>query len=109
MHRILFIQLLLLLIPFSADAGLDEFSHLEMIDDWLVERRVDSVTNEIRCRASIPRYWAWFGSRTRLNNKDELIIARDSIEFELPSPQTIDKVKEALRLCRSSLIYSPSE
>ena len=97
-----------MLLP-KAFAGLDEFSYLDKIDNWIIERRVDSLTNQVRCRASIPGYYSWFGGRIRLDKEDKLIIPNEFLETEITSPLTIKKIRSKLQICRSGLLYLPKE
>ncbi|MFL2868800.1 MAG: hypothetical protein ACJZ78_08390 [Prochlorococcus marinus] len=50
----------------SVNAGLNKFTNLIFVDDWLIERKVDLTMNETQCRASIPSHASWFGARVRL-------------------------------------------
>jgi len=88
-------------------AGLDEFTYLDKIDGWVIERRIDSNTNKVFCRASIPFDGNWFSVRTRLNQDGSLVIPSDLSHAELTSHKVITKVKAKLKTCRSGLIYLP--
>ena len=57
----------------SVNAGLNSFTNLTVLEDWLIERKVDINNNQIKCRASIPSNATWFGARVRLGTNDELI------------------------------------
>ena len=92
----------------SVNAGLNSFTNLVFVDDWLIERKVDLTINEIKCRASIPLHANWFGARVRLGPKNELIIP---IWISVKTDQVIDskltKIKELLDDCRSGLLFLP--
>ena len=92
----------------SANAGLNGFTNLVFVEDWLIERKVDLSNNVTKCRASIPSHANWFGARVRLGTDDELIMP-NWIPFN--PDQVIDskltKVKKLLDDCRSGLIFLP--
>ena len=89
-------------------AGLKEFTSLDEIHGWLIERRIDSDSNKITCRASIAGSGVWFSSRIRLNRKDELVIPPDSSEPKLINQINLKEIRSRLKACRQSLIYLPS-
>ena len=92
----------------SVNAGLNSFTNLVFIDDWLIERKIDLTINETKCRASIPSHANWFGSRVRLGPNNELI---KPIWISVKADQVIDtkltKIKELLDDCRSGLLFLP--
>ena len=109
MKRI-FISCLLLTISSSPlKAGLDEFSFLEQIDDWIIERKVDSKTQVVSCRASIKGYATWFSGRIHLNKDGKLVVPKEYISFKHPPLSKINEIKNTLIKCRSSLIYLPDQ
>ena len=89
-------------------AGLNNFTNLIYVDDWLIERKVDLILNETKCRASIPSHANWFGARVRLGPNDELI---KPIWIPVKADQLLDlklvKIKELLDDCRSGLLFLP--
>ena len=100
-----------ILLPFtftSVNAGLNMFTNLIFVEDWLIERKVDLVNNETKCRASIPSHANWFGSRVRLGPNNELI---KPIWISVKADQVIDskliKIKQLLDDCRSGLLFLP--
>lgn len=101
------LQFFCLLLPRHVEAGMDRYSNLDRLGNWLIERKFDSDTSEVSCRASIPGYYSWFGGRIRLNKEGELVIPPDLSDEEPPSIGTLNKVRRALIACRSDLIYSP--
>ena len=109
MAKLTFLIVSILIFPTSLEAGLDRFSQLDQIDDWIIERRVDSSTNDVSCRASKSGYGTWFGARVRLDKNDELLIPQAFLGSQPTSPSTITKVKGALKSCRAGLIYLPQE
>tara|TARA_Y100001968_G_C18922450_1_gene510395 strand:- start:178 stop:528 length:351 start_codon:yes stop_codon:yes gene_type:complete len=101
--------LILLICSFtSVNAGLNSFTNLIFVEDWLIERKVDLTINETKCRASIPSQANWFGARIRLGPNDELI---KPIWIAVKADQIIDskltKIKEILDDCRSGLLFLP--
>ncbi len=94
----------------SVNAGLNSFTNLIFVEDWLIERKVDLTINETKCRASIPLHANWFGARIRLGPNDELI---KPIWLSVKADQVIDskltKIKELLDDCRSGLLFLPEK
>ena len=92
----------------SVNAGLKTYSNLILVDDWLIERKVDLMNNVTKCRASIPLHANWFGARVRLGPNDELI---KPIWITVTADQVLDsklvKIKELLDNCRSGLLFLP--
>ena len=92
----------------SVNAGLNNFTDLIFVEEWLIERKVDLTNNEIECRASIPSHANWFGARVRLGRNNELI---KPIWISVNEEQFLDsklsKVKEILDDCRSGLLFLP--
>jgi len=92
----------------SVNAGLNSFTNLVFVDDWLIERKIDLTINETKCRASIPSHANWFGARVRLGPKNELI---KPIWISVKADQIIDskltKIKAILDNCRSGLLFLP--
>ena len=94
----------------SVKAGVNNFTDLIFIDEWLIERKVDLIVNEIKCRASIPSHANWFGARVRLGPNNELI---KPIWIPIKADQLQDsklaKVKELLDDCRSGFLFLPDD
>ena len=92
----------------SVNAGLNTFTNLIIVEDWLIERKVDLTINGPICRASIPSQANWFGARVRLGPNNELI---KPIWISVKAEQVIDskltKIKELLDDCRSGLLFLP--
>ena len=92
----------------SVNAGLNSFTNLIFVEDWLIERMVDLTNNETKCRASIPLHANWFGARVRLGSNNELI---KPIWISVRDEEVIDskltKIKELLDDCRSGLLFLP--
>ena len=107
MMKQIFGLIILSIIPKSVNAGLDKYSFLDKIDNWTIERKVNSTDKNVSCRASIFSNGTWFGSRIRLNKNDELYVPSDLFGQDQSSYSSIPKVKRALMLCRKSLIYIP--
>ena len=101
--------LLLFIFSFtSVNAGLNSFTNLGFVEDWLIERKIDLNINEIKCRASIPTHANWFGARVRLGPNNELI---KPIWISVTADQVIEskltKIKKLLHDCRSDLLFLP--
>ena len=107
LNKYLFLTLLFLSFT-SVNAGLNSFTNLFFVEDWLIERKVDLTINETKCRASIPSHANWFGARVRLGPNNELI---KPIWISVKADQVIDskltKIKELLDDCRSGLLFLP--
>ena len=92
----------------SVNAGLNNFTNLILVEDWLIERKVDLINNEAKCRASIPSHANWFGDRVRLGPNNELITP---IWITVVADQVVDakltKIKKLLDDCRSGLLFLP--
>ena len=92
----------------SVNAGLNSFTNLIFVEDWLIERKVDLTFNETKCRASIPSHASWFGARVRLGPNDELIKPIwISLKTEKLLESKLAKIKEILSDCRSGLLFIP--
>jgi hypothetical protein len=92
------------------NAGLNNFTDLIFVEDWLIERKVDLTMNEIQCRASIPTHANWFGDRIRLGDGNQLI---KPIWTPVKEDQLLDsklaKVKKLLEECRAGFLFLPDE
>ncbi len=90
----------------SVNAGLNKFTNLIFVDDWLIERKVDLTINETQCRASIPSHANWFGARVRLGSKNQLI---EPIWISVKPNQVLDsklvRIRELLEDCRSGVLF----
>ena len=93
------IVLLLFLIGTSAVA--QSFQMLDRVDGWVIERKLDSEQNQV-CRASVPGGGSWFSARVHLDLTDALVVPNG---LTPPNKASLDLAREALRLCRSSLLY----
>ena len=92
------------------NAGLNKFTNLIFVEDWLIERKVDLTISETQCRASIPSHANWFGARVRLGSDNELI---KPIWISIKDEQLVDsklaKIREILNECRSGLLFLPKK
>ena len=94
----------------SVNAGLNNFTNLVVVEDWLIERKVDLTINETKCRASIPFHANWFGARVRLGPNNELIKPIwISVKADQVSDSKLAKIKELLVDCRSGLFFLPDK
>ena len=41
---------------------------------YIVSTKVDILNDSIKCRASVPNYYSWFGGRVRIGHLNKLII-----------------------------------
>ena len=90
------------------NAGLKNFTDLIFVEEWLIERKVDLIKNETKCRASIPSHANWFGARVRLGLDNELIKPSwISIETDQLLDSKLTKVRELLEDCRSGFLFLP--
>ena len=105
-----FIFALLMFCFTSVNAGLNKFTNLIFVDDWLIERKIDLIINETKCRASIPSNANWFGARVRLGDKNELI---EPMWISVKDNQVLDsklaKIRALLDHCRSGLLFLPEK
>ena len=103
-----FFSIFLIFSSTSVNAGLNSYTNLIFVEDWLIERKVDLTNNETKCRASIPSHANWFGARVRLGPNHELI---KPIWISVKADQVIDskltKIRELLDDCRSGLLFLP--
>ena len=93
--------ILLLLSLYGTSAPAQSFQILDRVDGWEIERKLDSEQNHV-CRASFPGGGSWFAARVRLDLNNHLVVPEG---LEPPNNASLDSVREALRLCRSSLLY----
>tara|TARA_B100001250_G_scaffold308317_1_gene270214 strand:+ start:301 stop:633 length:333 start_codon:yes stop_codon:yes gene_type:complete len=92
----------------SVNAGLNQFTDLVSVGEWLIERKIDLNTYEIKCRASIPSQANWFGARVRLGPNNELIKPIwISIKEEQLLFSKLSRVEILLNECRSGLLFLP--
>ena len=91
----------------NALAGLDKFSYLDKIGDWIIERKVDSMTGEVFCRASLSGKATWFSARPRLDKTNKLILPEGVSSLTVEEERMISELIPSLKSCRSSLIYLP--
>ena len=94
----------------AVHGGVNNFTSLIYVDDWLIERKIDLEKNEIKCRASLPANATWFGARVRLGINNELI---KPIWISAEEDQLLDsklvKVKEILETCRAGFVFMPDD
>ena len=94
----------------SVKGGINKFTTLIFVEEWLIERKIDLRSNEVNCRASLPSNATWFGARIRLGPNDELIkprgIQKKGEEF---GEFRLTTVKKVLKDCRSGLLFLPEK
>ena len=94
----------------SVNAGLNNFTELIFVEEWLIERKINLSIKEIKCRASIPSHANWFGARVRLGPNDELLKPIwISINADQLHDSKLAKVKEMLDDCRSDFLFLPDD
>ena len=92
----------------SVNSGLNSFTNLIFIEDWLIERKVDLSINQIECRASMPSHANWFGARVRLGPNNELIKpAWISVKTDQLLDSKLAEVYKLLAECRSGILFLP--
>ncbi len=92
----------------AGKAGINKFTTLIFVEDWLIERKIDLRNNDVKCRASLPKDGSWFGARIRLGPNDELIKPRwIPVEEEKFGELRLTKVKRVLKDCRLGLLFLP--
>ena len=94
-------RLLLLLSLMGTSALAQSFQTIDRVDGWLFERKRDSEQNHV-CRASLPAGGSWFSALVRLDLNDALVVPQDLIT---PNMASVNSAREAVHLCRSSLLY----
>ena len=103
-----FFWILVICICTSVNAGVNNFTDLISVEDWLIERKIDLNNNVTKCRASIPSQATWFGARVRLGPSNQLI---KPIWISFKEDQLLDsklaKVRKLLDACRSNLLFLP--
>ena len=108
-HKSIFIKyihiIFYFLIPIEVLGGLDEFTYLDQISGWTIERKINSLTNDVLCRASVYTSGDWFSSRTRLDKYDQLIIIDGFSNFNLTNDSILNQIKDKLKTCRLGMIY----
>ena len=94
-------RLLLLLFLVGTSALAQTFQTIDRVDGWLIEHKRDGKQNHA-CRASLPGGGSWFSAWVRLDLNDALVVPQGLIT---PNKASVDSAREAVRLCRSSLLY----
>ena len=92
---------LLLLSLIGTSSLAQSFQTIDRVDGWLIERKLDREQNHV-CRASLPGGGSWFSARVHLDLTDALVVPNGLTQ---PNKASLDSAREALRLCRSSLLY----
>ena len=94
-------RMCLLLALISTPAMAQGFQKLDSTHGWMIERKLSEQQEPI-CRASVIGGGTWFSARVHLNRNNELVIPEG---LKSPSNESVDAALDALRLCRSSLLY----
>ncbi len=88
-----------------SEAGLGYYSNLISVKDWVIERKIDVNTNEVKCRASVVRYGSWFSARVRLDRNNNLILPLRYSGISKPSDETLKEVKRSLKACEEGVFF----
>lgn len=94
-------SIFLFLVLIGTSALAQNFQTIDRIDGWLIERKLDSEQNHV-CRASVVGGGSWFSARVRMDRNDALVVPNG---LTSPNEESLASAREALRLCRSSLLY----
>ena len=94
-------RMLPLLFLVGTSALAQSFQTIDRVDGWLIERKRDSEQNHV-CRASLRGGGSWFSARVRLDHNETLVVPQGLIT---PDKASVDAAREAVLLCRSSLLY----
>ena len=100
-QRKLMKRLLMVLALIGTPIQAQSFQELDRVDGWLIERKLTNEQEPI-CRASMMNGGSWFSARVHLNRNDKLVVPDGLLA---PEQASIDAAREALRLCRSDLLY----
>ena len=92
---------LLLLSLIGTSALAQSFQTIDRVDGWLIERKLASEQHHV-CRASAVGGGSWFSARVHLNRNDALVVPNG---LTSPNESSVALAREALRLCRLSLLY----
>ena len=95
------VRIWLLLALIGPPAMAQGFQKLDSTHGWLIERKLSEQQEPI-CRASVTGGGTWFSARVHLNPNNELVIPEG---LTVPIKTSVNAAIEALRLCRSSLLY----
>jgi len=95
------VRIWLLLALIGPPAMAQGFQKLDSTHGWLIERKLSEQQEPI-CRASVTGGGTWFSARVHLNPNNELVIPEG---LTVPTKTSVNAAIEALRLCRSSLLY----
>ena len=94
-------RLLVVLALIGTPIQAQSFQELDRVDGWLIERKLSNEQEPI-CRASMMNGGSWFSARVHLDRNDRLVVP-DGLQAS--EQESVDAVREALRLCRSGLLY----
>ncbi len=89
----------------NVQAGLNKYTPLDRIEGWIIERKIESSSGMISCRASFVSHGTWFGSRMRLDKSDKLIIPTNLIDYKIPNRKLLQRLKISLIECRKDFVY----
>jgi hypothetical protein len=96
------LRLLLLSVMSPVAFASTAFQPLDRVEGWLIERRLDANQDPI-CRASVPGPGTWFSARLHLDADDMMVVPAG---LHRPDETRPEAVREALRRCRASVLYS---
>ena len=105
MLNIILLFLALIFSPINAKSGYDEYTTIDKIGNWIIERKYISDDENVICRASIPRQYPWFGDRIRISKKGDLVVPAEYFKEYMLIPERLLEVTIALDNCNSNFIY----
>ncbi len=95
---------MLVLMMYPCRAGLDNYTELDRVNGWLIERK-QAADGALSCRAFLPLGASWFSGNIHLDVSGELVVpAGRSFEGD---QQVLEAVREALDRCGSDFLYLP--
>ena len=99
------IGVLLLSISPSTARAQYSFQKLDVVEGWLIERRVDE-NQHLSCRASIKTGGTWFAARIHLDGSGEVILPEGIPDQNFTDEQLL-AVRLAVSRCEESILYFP--
>tara|TARA_Y100001968_G_scaffold332366_1_gene390269 strand:+ start:1888 stop:2253 length:366 start_codon:yes stop_codon:yes gene_type:complete len=85
--------------------GVNKYTKLDKIDDWIIQRKINNIDQSLKCRAFLPRNGTWFGSNVRINNYGQLIVPDDIVYSESENSKVLAELRSALRKCKVNFVY----
>ena len=89
----------------KAVAGVNNYTNLDKIDKWIIQRKLNDVDQSFQCRAVLPTNGTWFGSNIRITKYGKLIVPDGILYSESENSQVLSEVRSSLEKCRLDFIY----